>query len=57
MGLGLGFGLIMMVGLFAWPGSRATGTLKASTERAPMMREVRSTLGNMMIETVTRKNR
>ena len=33
------------------------GTVKASTERAPMMREVRSTLENMTIEAVVKKNR
>ena len=38
-------------------GSRATGTFKALTERAPMMREVRRTFENMMIKSVVRENR
>ena len=38
-------------------GERATGTVKALTERAPTAKEVRATLENMMIESVVRKNR
>ena len=38
-------------------GDRATGTVKALTERAPTAMEVRTTLESMMIEDAERKNR
>ena len=37
-------------------GESETGTAKTPTERAPMKRAVRTTLGNMMIGSFLRKN-
>jgi len=38
-------------------GERATGVVKALTERAPMARKIRVVLENMMIEGVVRKSK